>query len=236
MSLRSIILTVLLALAGGFAGAAIWQMSGLADANTRAYLLENPELLPEMAAAYEAREKEKRLVEVAGKVSAPFPGMVLGNPEGSVTLVEFTDYQCGYCRQSRADVAALIADNPDLRVVVREWPVFEGSEAAARMALAAAKQNKFAAFHEAMFAAGRVSPGSIDAAARQAGLDMDRARVTAASDEVTREIAETMTLAERLGFTGTPSWVAGNRIVEGAVGKDRLAEALANPAPEPSGA
>ncbi|WP_374407381.1 DsbA family protein [Pelagerythrobacter sp.] len=226
MTGRNYFLAALLALLFGFAGAALWSLSGLGDRQVRGYLLDHPEVLAEMADAYQAKQASERLSAVAGEVAEPFPGAVLGNPEGSVTLVEFTDYGCTYCRMSKPEVDRLVADNPDLRVVIREWPIFRGSEEAARMALAAAQQGKFAAFHDAMFALGPPDAASIEKAARAAGLDLAAAREFASSETATREIAKTMRLAETLGFTGTPSWVVGGKVIEGAVGYDGLDAAI----------
>ena len=215
------------ALVGGFTGAAIYQVSGLGHAQTRAYLVDNPDVLPAMADALMAQEAAGRLAQVADEVKSPFPGAVLGNPDGSRTLVKFTDYACGYCRASLPDVERLVANDPELKVVIREWPVFPGSEGAARMALAAAQQGRFEQFHKAMFAAGTPSPETVERAARAAGLDLDAARKFAASDEASAALARNDALAEALGFQGTPSWVAGDAVLNGMVGYDRLAEALA---------
>ena len=222
MTRRSYLIVAALALAFGFAGAALWSLSGLGHDRTRDYLLDHPELLAEMAERYEDKLAGERVAAVAQDVVAPFPGAVLGNPEGTVTLVEFTDYG-----MSKPDVARLVAENPDLRVVIREWPIFRGSDAAARMALAAAKQGKFAAFHDAMFELGPPDSTTIEQAARAAGLDLSEARDFAASDEASREVAKNMELAERLGFNGTPSWVVGDTAFAGAVGYDALQEAIA---------
>lgn len=224
--MRTHILTALVALVFGFAGAALWSLSGLGEQRTRAWLVANPDVLPEMAAALQRREAEARLAEVGGAVTQPFPGAVLGNPQGARTLVKFTDYGCTYCRASERDVQRLIAADPDLRIVIREWPIFDGSEEAARMALAAAEQGRYPAFYKAMFAGGQPSPATVARAAQVAGLDMDRARQIAASDRVAAELASNMQLARTLGFTGTPSWVANGRILEGAVGYDKLQAAL----------
>lgn len=224
--LKNAAVTALIALIFGFAGAGLWSLSGLGDERTRAWLVANPEILPAMAEALENREAEARLAEVGGTVTRPFAGAVLGNPDGTRTLVKFTDYGCSFCRSSEADVAKLIAADPNLRVVIREWPIFDGSENAARMALAAARQGKYPAFYKAMFMTGQTSPAAVDRAAQVAGLDMARARADAASDAVAAELAQNMQLARTLGFTGTPSWVAEGRILEGAVGFDRLQQAL----------
>ena len=224
--MRSSLVTALIALVFGFVGAGLWSLSGLGEQRTRAWLVANPDILPEMADALQQREAQARLAEVGGEVTRAFPGAVLGNPKGRRTLVKFTDYGCTYCRSSEADVQRLIAADPQLKIVVREWPIFDGSEEAARMALAAANQGKYSAFYRAMFAGGQPSPTSVARAAEVAGLDMAKARAFAASDPVAAELAQNMQLARALGFTGTPAWVAEGKIVEGAVGYDRLKAAL----------
>ncbi|MFA9201607.1 MAG: DsbA family protein [Cypionkella sp.] len=225
--LLSLLPAALVALVFGFLGAWAFALSGLGGSATRAWLLAHPEILPQMAEAYQAREARARLAGVAGDVTRPFPGAVLGNPDGAVTLVEFTDYGCTFCRQSVAEVKALIAAHPDLKVVMREWPIFEGSEAAARMALAAAKQGRYAAFHDALFAHGPPSARTIALAAEAAGLDVAAAEKFASSPEATFELQKNADLARRLGFEGTPSWVVGDTAFSGAVGRERLGEAIA---------
>lgn len=220
---------VALLLLGGLAGWVWHGRSERADIETvvREYILEHPEILPQAMENLQRRESAKQLSGIRDQVETPFPGAVLGNPGGSVTLVEFSDFACGYCRQSLPDVEALIAANPDLRIVIRELPILSPESAdAARMALAAAEQGKFAAFHKAMFAAGRPGTQTIEAAARAAGLDLERARRVAAEKRVETEIIGNIDMARQLGFNGTPSWVAGDQLLSGAVGKDRLAEAV----------
>lgn len=197
------------------------------EAVVRDYILEHPEILPQAMANLQKRENAKQLSGVRGDVEKPFPGAVLGNPQGKVTLVEFTDFACGYCRQSVADVEALVKEHPDLRIVIRELPILSPQSAdAARMALAAADQGKYPAFHHAMFAIGKPGPETIEAAAKAAGLDMARARAFAGTRAVTDEIERNFEFARQLGIDGTPSWIAGDAILSGAVGKDRLTEAV----------
>ena len=226
--MKNWLITAVVALVFGFAGAGLFSVSGLGDGAMRSYLLSHPEILPEMASAYQAHEAEKRLASLGGAVQQSFPGAVLGNPNGSRTLVKFTDYGCTYCRASIPDVDRLIRENKDLKVVIREWPIFEGSEQAARMGLAAAKQGKYAAFYHAMFEQGPPSEETIARAGQAAGLDMAAAQAFAKSNEASAELAANMAYAQQLGFTGTPSWIAGERILEGYVGHDRLAEAIAD--------
>lgn len=198
------------------------------EAVVREYILAHPEILPQAMQNLQARENEKLLEDVRADVERPFPGAVLGNPAGKVTLVVFTDFACGYCKQSVPEVDALIAANPDLRVVVRELPIIApASEDAARWALAAALQGRYPQFHRAMFAAGRPDAASIEAAARTAGLDMDKARGAISDPKIDDEISGNMAMARKLGLSGTPSWVAGKRLLFGAVGQDELGKAIA---------
>lgn len=194
----------------------------------RDYILTHPEVLPQAMENLQRKANAERLAGLRGEIERPFPGAVLGNPRGSVTLVEFSDFACGYCRKSVEDVARLVKENPDLRVVMRDVPFLsEQSEAAARMALAAAEQGKYAAFHDAMFAIGRPDPATIEAAAKAAGLDLAKAREAATSDRVANEVARSVDHARQLGFEGTPSWVIGEELISGAVGYDQLARAVA---------
>lgn len=217
-------------LAGLFAG--WWWRGGSGDREqietvVHDYILEHPEILPQAMENLQKRESAKQLAGVRQHVEAPFPGAVLGNPQGKVTLVEFTDFSCTFCRQSVAEIDALIAANPDLRVVIRELPILSPASAeAAKMALAAAEQGKYAAFHRAMFAAGQPGPETIAAAARTAGLDLMRANRIAADPRTEAELMRNMELAKQLGFNGTPSWVVGDAVLSGAVGREQLSEAI----------
>ncbi len=192
------------------------------------YILANPEILPQAMDNLQRKANSERLSGLRSEVERPFPGAVLGNPKGSFTLVEFSDFACGYCRKSVEDVARLVKENPELRVVMRDIPFLsDQSEAAARMGLAAAEQGKYAKFHDAMFAIGRPDPTTIEAAAKAAGLDLAKAREAAGSERIGQEIARSVDHARQLGFDGTPSWVAGDELISGAVGYERLSEAIA---------
>ena len=192
------------------------------------YILAHPEILPEAMSRLQANGAAKQIAAQRDRIETPFAGAVLGNPQGTITLVQFTDYACTYCRQSVADIAALVAAHPDLRVVVRELPILSReSEAAARMALSAARQGHYAAFHEAMFIGERPAQASIAVAAQRAGVDAGAAVPVAASAQVTNELAGNVALAKELGITGTPAWVIGDRLLIGAVGRQALETAIA---------
>ena len=218
------------------AGVWVWQGGGTAGPADKAaiekvvrdYILAHPEILPQAMENLQKRETAKQLAGVEDDIAVPFPGAVLGNPQGKVTLVEFSDFACGYCKQSEADVAALIAANPDLKVVVRQLPILsEQSADAARMGLAAAKQGLYGVFHRAMYAAGRPDAATISAAAKAAGLDLERARRDIADPAIEGELQRNLEFARQLGFNGTPSWVIGEEVHAGAVGREVLAEAIA---------
>jgi len=212
------------AFTGRSAGAA---SAGDFEQRVHDYIVSHPEVLVEAANALNSQGSERQLATIAEKLVAPYPGAVLGNPNGKLTLVEFTDFACTFCRGSVADVEALIAANPDLKVVIRELPIIAPtSPDAARWGLAAAEQGKYPAFHKAMFAAGRTDPASVEAAARVAGLDLERARKKVADPGITAEIAANLDYARKLQINGTPSWVVGKRLIVGAVGREQLAQAL----------
>lgn len=197
------------------------------EAIVRDYILKNPEVIPEAITILQNRSTQEKLASAREPLETPYPGAILGNPEGTVTLVEFSDYACGYCRASKADVERLVAENKDLKIVIRELPILsDASRDAAKWALAAADQGKFAAFHHALFDGGRPGEASILAAAAKARLDLVKAREAVKSERITDEIASNMGLAQTLGFGGTPSWIVGDKILEGAVGYDQLSAAV----------
>jgi protein-disulfide isomerase len=198
------------------------------EAVVRAYILEHPEILTEAAQILQQRATTQRLTAAGSTLTKPFAGAVAGNPNGDVTLVEFTDYSCGFCRSSVADVQKLIGADKGLRLVFREVPILSpASKDAAKWALAAAKQGKHKAFHDAMFAGDRPTQESILAAARKAGLDMARAEKDAGSAEVGAEIEANLAMMQQIGFGGTPTFIVGDQILEGALGYDALKDAVA---------
>jgi len=206
------------------------------EALVRDYLLEHPEILPEIVDRLREKQTMAAIDNIRGQVFTPFPGAVLGNPNGAKVLVEFSDYACGYCRRSVEAVDQLIAEDPQLKVVVREFPILsQGSVDAAKMALAAAQQGKYEAFHRAMYEVGKPTPENIEKAAKSAGLNLDKARKAAASPAVAAEIEANRAFASQLQFDGTPAWVTEHQILQGAVGKEALNDALSAKAPAKGG-
>ena len=146
---------------------------------------------------------------------------VLGNPDGDVTLTEFFDYNCPFCREMVDPIHRLILSDPNLRVVFREWPVFGAdSEDAARVSLASLSQGRYWQMHKAMFSIrGKANADTARQAAAKAGLDWTRLEQDIQSERVERHITNSFLLAEHMGLMGTPSFVAGD---EGAFGKYSL--------------
>ena len=197
------------------------------EAIVREYILAHPEIIPEAIEVLQTRRAAQRIDMVRDKIETPFAASFAGNPDGKIVLVEYSDFACGFCRKSVDDVTRLIAENPDLKIVFHELPILsDDSNLAAAWAMAAAKQGKYYAFHKAMFAAGRPNEQTIASAAQKAGLDMAAARAFVASGEAQNVIEANIGVAQRLEFSGTPSWVVGNQILSGAVGYDALKAAI----------
>jgi protein-disulfide isomerase len=193
------------------------------------YILAHPEIIPEAMERLQANAAAKAIGAERQALTTPFGGAWAGNPRGDVTLVMFTDYSCGYCRASAPDIERLLADDPKLKVVWREIPVLgPQSEAAAHVALAAARQGTaYPAFHRALFAGGRPDKARLGEVAR--GLHLDQAQLArdAQSAEVTQEIDRNLALAGKLGISGTPAFVIGDKLYGGAIGHDALVQAIA---------
>jgi protein-disulfide isomerase len=168
-----------------------------------------------------------RSAAVASNAAALFSSphqVVLGNPDGDVTLVEFFDYSCGFCKRALPDMTALLKDDPKLKIVLKEFPILgPGSVTAARVAIAARMQDpggqKYLTFHRELL--GENGPASEDkalAAAKDQGFDLARLKQDMASEEVAATLGENTKLASALGITGTPGYVVGKNVVLGAVG------------------
>lgn len=206
----------------------------------REYLLKHPEVLQEAIAELERRTeaahtsaKTNALVAERDKLLNAPGDYVLGNPQGDVTLVEFLDYNCSYCRKAAGDVKALIKADPKLRVVLKEFPVL-GAESveASRVALGARRQlrgDKLLEYHgRLMESRGRVNGDRAKAVAKDMGLDMGRLEKDFEGEEVRAIIQENARLAEKLGLTGTPAFIVGDEIVPGAVGSEPLRQLIAS--------
>ena len=203
------------------------------------YLLSNPELLQDVMSELEKRqataEAEKHRASVTEHSAALFSSprqVTLGNPQGDVTVVEFFDYNCSYCKRAMSDMLDLIKSDGHLKFVLKEFPVLgEGSVQAAQVAAAVRMQDpggkKYLDFHQKLLGGrGQADRTRALAAAKDAGLDVARIEKDMASDEVKATIEESFKLAEALGLNGTPSYVVGTDVVIGAVGANTLKEKI----------
>ena len=201
-------------------------------------ILENPEIIMQAVAILQQREKERAAsgantvrLELESDPNAPN----LGNPEGDVTVVEFFDYNCPYCRSAGQTVQALLAADKNIRVIYREWPILgDDSVIAARAALAAREQGKYEAFHWALMnGEGRVTEALIFKVARDLGMDVAQLEADMVSPAVEAHIALSNALAQQLGFTGTPAFIVGDKTAPGMLSLDEIttlvAEARADP-------
>jgi protein-disulfide isomerase len=219
----------LLAGAAGGAGATMLLavaavQGGWADRLVRKSLLENPTVLVETADALRDNQYAPVLAANRAALETPFASGWQGARDADVTLVEFYDYACGYCKASLPVIARLVKEDPKLRVVYREFPILgPDSEAAARMALGAAKAGRFMAFHDALYEAGRPSQATLAKAAAAAGVPA----AVPSSPEIDGELRKNFGLAQQLGATGTPLFIVGDKVLNGAVGYDALKQAIA---------
>lgn len=202
------------------------------------YLLSHPELLQDVMAELEKRqtvaETEKHrtaIKEYTGEIFSSTRQVTLGNAQGDVTVVEFFDYNCGYCKRALSDMMELIKTDPQLKFVLKEFPVLgDGSVQAAHVAAAVRMQDKsggkkYLEFHQKLLGGrGQADKTRALAIAKEAGFDLARIEKDMASEEVKAQIEESFKLAEALGLNGTPSYVVGNEVVVGAVGLNMLKE------------
>lgn len=189
----------------------------------REYILNNGEILPEAMERLQNRQASAAVSQNRAALERPFHGAWAGAENGDVVLVQFFDYACGYCRTSNPDVERLLREDPRLKVVWRDYPVLgPASEQAAVMSLAAAQAGRFRQFHDRLYAGGRPTEATIAAASQSAGV----AGATL-TPEVRAELQRNFELGRAIGATGTPTWVVGDRVLQGAVGYDALREAVA---------
>ncbi len=193
------------------------------------YILAHPEIIPEAINGIQLREVTKVLNANRREIETPFAGSYAGNATGDVVLVEFFDYACPYCRAADADIRKLIASDPGLKVVYRDFPVLSPESGEAALAsLAAAQQGRYAAFHDRLFDdAGAVSRERVVATMRSAGLDERRTAIDMGKSALRAEIKKNLELGRLLGLSGTPSFIIGNKILSGAVGLAALQSAVA---------
>ena len=201
------------------------------------YLIKHPEIMLDVLQSAEDKMKSdshdkasQALKDHRNELLNDPDSPVAGNPQGDVTLVEFFDYRCPYCKQVEPALEALLGEDRKLRFVYKEFPVLgPDSVTAARVALAARKQGKYDAFHRQMMALkGQINESAIFGVASSVGLDIDRVKRDMAAPEIGRMLKNTLDLAEALQIKGTPGFVIGSEIIPGAVDLGTLKEMIAD--------
>jgi protein-disulfide isomerase len=189
----------------------------------RAYLLEHPEVLMEASqklqekqAAQQAVSSQKAIGEYRQAIERD-PRDIVINPAGTITVTEFFDYRCGYCRQATPAVLEIVQKNPDIRLVLKDFVIFgNDSEAAARIALGAKDQGKSLELHKALMAENALDARGALRIAEELGVDMAKAKAVGESQAVTQHLADTDALARALNLSGTPAFIVADTLVPGA--------------------
>ncbi len=200
------------------------------------YLVQHPEILRDMANALDAKDKKAEIETRANVLSSNSKEIfhnsgdaIAGSAKGDVTVVEFMDYNCGWCRKSVKEMQAIVGADKNVRVIMKEFPIFgEGSEYAAKAAMASVKQGKYWEFHQALFATeGKVTPQSTDATAKSIGIDLAKMKADMKSPEIAATLAKNQQLASALLITGTPAFIVDGTLFPGYEQKDVLMAAIA---------
>jgi protein-disulfide isomerase len=201
----------------------------------RQYLLDNPELLIEVSKELELRQqaeedkkREGALTAHAKELFRSPEDLVAGNPDGDVTMVEFFDYNCAWCKKGLPEVLSLIKSDKNLRLVLKEFPIFGGdSDYAAMAALASKKQGKYWEFHLALLGhEGRITASDVDQIAEDKGLDVEQMKADMKSPEIAKVLKRNHQLASLLSIQGTPAFIIDKTVVPGYLPKDGLMAAI----------
>lgn len=208
-------------------------------ARVKDYLVANPEIMLEVQDALEKKYREAQAQKASAALkdnkTALFQSehdIALGNPEGDVTIVEFFDYNCGYCRKALADMDKIIASDKNVRFVLKEWPILGPDSEATHVVSDAFRKiapEKYGEFHRALMGSqNRATEESALEAAEALGVSEAEIRAMMVAKPATQAFAEANQLALSLGFTGTPAYVVGDQPLGGAVGSQAIGEMVAN--------
>lgn len=225
--------------AGGLSGTGDVPATAMSRADVekivRQYLLDNPQVILEAVNNMQNQDEEKRLAAMREGAkshaqqlfSEPEP-IVAGNPKGDVTIVEFFDYRCPYCKRVKQDVADLLKQDGNIRLVLKEFPILsQESEMAARAAIGAIQQNKYWELHMAMMGAEDLSPDAIYAIAAKTGLNLEKLKADMKDPRVDKRLRDTQELASVLRIDATPTFFIGDEPTSGAKTLDELKKLVA---------
>ena len=195
------------------------------------YISDNPEIVLRALEKIQDQEKESLAKEQKKQVDQNrdilFSGpedMILGNPKGTISIVEFFDYQCGYCKKMLRVLLRTTQDHPDLKVILKEYPILGPvSVKAAQASLASRRQGKYKKFHQSlMLMNGRLSERAIFKIAEKVGLNIDKLKADMADPEIFSLLNTTRELGQKLSIRGTPALVVNNEIIPGAINLKKL--------------
>ena len=189
----------------------------------RAYLLEHPEVLMEASAKLQEKQAAQQTAD-AQKAIGQYrqaierdPRDIVINPTGTITVTEFFDYRCSFCRHATPEIVELVQKNPDVRLVLKDFVIFgNDSEAAARIALGSKDQGKSLELYKALMAENALDAAGAVRIAQGLGVDLAKAKAVGESQAVTQHLADTSALAKTLGLQGTPAFIVGDTLVPGA--------------------
>ncbi|MEM7724400.1 MAG: DsbA family protein [Pseudomonadota bacterium] len=209
------------------------------DAQIRAYILENPEVLLEAMQVLEQRQQAEAAVadrELLSSLSSEILNdgysHVAGNPNGDVTVVEFSDYRCGFCKRAHDGIKALLSADKNVRLVIKEFPILgPDSTFAARAAMAAKLQGDevYMTYNDALMRfQGELNQRAVIGVAQNVGIDVERLQNDMERPEIAANIRQTYTLARQLEINGTPGFIVGDQIVRGFLTYDQLREVVEN--------
>lgn len=214
-----------------FSDAEAEQVKGL----VREYILENPEIIAEAITLLQAKQETQKaerqqatLLELQPALQNPPEQTIIGNPDGKVTVVEFFDYNCGYCKSMFETVQESLRENDDIRLVLIEFPILgPNSITATKAALAAREQDLYGPFHQAMILhRGGLNEATIMTLARGVGLNIDQLKEDMKDPDLDKIISKNRDLAQQLEINGTPAFVIGSSLVPGAVSLEQFNELI----------
>ena len=202
----------------------------------RDYLLKHPEVLQEMMQALQDKQARDQAAKQTSAISDQAKTLfrsdndfVAGNPKGDVTMVEFFDYNCGYCKKGFPEVMSLMDKDKNLRVVLKELPVIGGENSvyAAKAAIASIKQGKYWELHQALISfQGHVTPEVVDQASTDVGLNLAQLKKDMDSPETLKVLESNLKLSDQMSISGTPAFVIGDQVIGGYVPEKDLASTV----------
>ena len=192
------------------------------------FITQNPELIRDVLTELAIAEQTAREQAAYSLVRNDEDDPAIGPADAAVTIYEFSDYNCGYCKRIFADLQSVLSELPDVKLVVKEFPILaESSVVAAKAAIAAQRQGKFPDFHRTMMTwRGRIDEKAVLSAARTAGLEIDRLQTDMEDDLTLSVLTKTRAAATALEIRGTPALVIGDRLIPGAISKTEILDLI----------